>query len=224
MALTEIQLKICRFHNSLSRQGSRPLLYVIVNEIKEHLLQKQWTNLHNTKSGWVVGAYLRRMRCMSGRRPGFRRGRIAEIESGVGAGAIQAMSCPIKHSARSDANGIFDDSNTLQTFVVSFDLWKTRWMLEEKKTWKNWVLEKIFAVVITRHRWYSLTAWQGMPSNSIIYMPVVACCACVSAVERHRSLTPPGFARIASSIHCLVTLSVRKNFVRRTLFRSTAKA
>jgi len=29
MALTEIEYKICRFHGSLSRKGSRPLLYAI---------------------------------------------------------------------------------------------------------------------------------------------------------------------------------------------------
>ena len=28
MALTEIQLKICRFHGSLSQKGSRPLTYI----------------------------------------------------------------------------------------------------------------------------------------------------------------------------------------------------
>jgi len=27
IALTEIQLKICRFHGSLSQKGSRPLIY-----------------------------------------------------------------------------------------------------------------------------------------------------------------------------------------------------
>ena len=33
MALTEIQLKICRFHGSLSQKGSRPLLHTIYAEV-----------------------------------------------------------------------------------------------------------------------------------------------------------------------------------------------
>jgi len=45
MALTEIQLKICRFHGSLSQKGSRPLLYSISNKVIQLLhtefLEKQ---------------------------------------------------------------------------------------------------------------------------------------------------------------------------------------
>jgi len=29
MALTEMQLKICRFHGSLNWKGSRPLIYIV---------------------------------------------------------------------------------------------------------------------------------------------------------------------------------------------------
>jgi len=38
MAVTEIQLKICRFHDSLSQKGSRPLLYMLIKSAKQFLV------------------------------------------------------------------------------------------------------------------------------------------------------------------------------------------
>jgi len=43
MALTEIQLKICRFHGSLSQKGSRPLGYNVSSPITT-LFLRSWQN------------------------------------------------------------------------------------------------------------------------------------------------------------------------------------
>jgi len=38
MAVTEIQLKTCRFHGSLSHKGSRPLLYMLIKFAEQFLV------------------------------------------------------------------------------------------------------------------------------------------------------------------------------------------